>query len=206
MLSDELVVLDVASPLWGALRPLLDHALQLERNDDTYAWHGWRKQQITAFLAQLPAHCSLLAGVWREEPTGVETLALGCVCEILNGQIHSLRTFQALANPDLPPLEQLEPGYSHALELMRAARIQVAPVAWALFTDQTTWNEWMYADDEQGQEIDKGEFLAELGRQGRCVLLSQQRGPKGPSASALVHSGGEECDTTTDNSTIHVQR
>lgn len=201
MLSDELVVLDVASPLWGALRPLLDHALQLERNDDTYAWHGWRKQQITAFLTRLPAHCSLLVGVWREEPTGAETLALGCVCEVLNGQIHSLRTFQALATSDLPPLEQLEPGYQHALELMRAARIQVAPVAWALFTDQATWNEWVYADDEQGQAIDKGELLAELARQGRCVLLPQHGGPKSQAASAPVRPRGEG---HANDSTIHV--
>jgi hypothetical protein len=61
---------------------------------------------------------------------------------------------------------------------MRITGIQVAPVAWALFTDQTTWNEWLFAED------DKDELIASLAKQGRCVLMGSQ-------ASHRVFTSGE---------------
>ena len=64
VLAEELCVLDGDSALWRPARPLLDAALRLEQNDDTYSWHGWNKQQIIAFLDQLPQKCSLVVGVW----------------------------------------------------------------------------------------------------------------------------------------------
>ena len=175
MLAEEFVVVDGASPLWATARPLLDVALQLEQQDDSHVWHGWTKRQIVAFLQRLPTHCSLLVGVWQEEgQTQSETVKLGCVCEVKNGEVCSLRTFAALDDGTLPPVEQLEPGYQHALAIMRVVRGQVAPVAWALFTDKRTWDEWLFAEGADGHAIDKGELLAELARQGRCVLMGSQ--------------------------------
>lgn len=176
MLAEEFIVLDAESSLWNAARPLLEAALQLEQNDDTYSWHGWTKKQIEAFLQRLPEHCSLLVGVWQENDVQAlqETLTQGFVCEVKAGKICSLRTFAALVDEHLPPLEQLEPGYQHALELMRVARIQVAPVAWAIFTDKTTWDEWLLSEAESGEETDKGALLSIFARQGRCVLMGSQ--------------------------------
>ncbi len=179
VLAEELVVLDADSPLWNALQPLLNAVLRLEQHDESYSWHGWKKAAIAAFLHDLPAHCSLLAGVWEVEESFAaneqegrerETLIVGCVCEVFNGEVRSVRTFDALT--DLPPIEQLEPGIPHALELMRVARAQVAPVACALFTDKKTWDEWLFTETNEG--IDKGDLLASLAQQGRCVLLGNQ--------------------------------
>ena len=179
MLAEDLVVLDGESPLWSAVRPLLEAALLLEQRDDSYAWHGWKKGQIDRFLQRLPEHCSLLVGVWQEEGMQAqqEELVLGCVCEVMAGEVCSIRTFAALTDQSLPPVEQLEPGYQHALDLMRAARLEVAPVAWALFTDKVTWDEWLFSkgDENTGvHEIDKGTLLAAFASQGRCVLMGSQ--------------------------------
>src|SRR5690348_14001766 len=145
MLAGELIIIDPEASLWNTIHPLLDSALRLDREKESYVWHGWRKELIEAFLRHLPAHCALLIAVWDAEGIAEEAsdgqeheiLALGCVCEVHDGEICSLRTFEALANtdPNLPAIAELEPGYQHAIELMRATRMQVAPVAWALFTD-----------------------------------------------------------------------
>lgn len=184
MFAEELLVLDADSPLWQPIRPLLDVALRLAESDENYSWHGWNKQQINDFLSELPPRCSLVAGVWESEAseaTGAvleqEQLVLGVVCEVVEGEICSLRTFDALAVDGLKPSNQLEPGIEDALEIMRLAKAQVAPVAWALFTDRSTWNEWLLAaGDEAGESnvIDKGALLASLSAKGRCVLMGSQ--------------------------------
>jgi hypothetical protein len=87
-----------------------------------------------------------------------------------------------LTSSGLKPTKELEPGFEDALEIMRAARAQVAPVAWALFTDKMTWNEWVFAIAENDRKdngvsdnvMDKGELLATFARQGRCVLMGSQ--------------------------------
>jgi hypothetical protein len=182
--AEELLVLDADSPLWQPIRPLLDAALRLAQSDESYAWHGWNKQQIDDFLRQLPPRCSLLAGVWETEAevgTGsvleYEQLYLGVVCEVVEGEIRSLRTFDALAVDGLKPAHELEPGIEDALEIMRLAKAQVAPVAWALFTDRITWNEWLLtAGDEEGGSgvIDKAALLASFAAKGRCVLMGSR--------------------------------
>lgn len=177
MLAEELVVIDATSPLWNAVRPLLDIALQLEQQDSSYSWHGWRKEDITTFLKTLPTHCSLLVGVWQVDATVAdlsEQLSLGCICEIVAGEVQSIRTFGALVDAGLPPIEQLEPGYIHAQELMRITKEQVAPVAWALFTDKMSWDEWLLTDANNESMLNKKELLASLTQQGRCVLLGSQ--------------------------------
>lgn len=196
MLAEELVVVNADSPLWSAVQPLLHAALKLEQQNESDSWHGWKKAEITAFLQGLPAHCSLLAGVWEVEKVQVpgeqdaqerEKLIVGCVCEVLNGEVRSVRTFDAL--PDLPPLEQLEPGIPHALELMRVVRAQVAPVACALFTDKKTWDEWLYTEGDEGVSIDKGNLLDSFAQRGSCVLFLQYRKSE---SSASFHSSHSE--------------
>lgn len=175
MFAEEFVVVDAISPLWNAVRPFLDAALRIEQQDDSYSWHGWTRASINSFLQTLPSHCTLLLGVWQiDAAQEQETLWLGCICEVLNGAVCSLRTLAALADPALPAPQELEPGFSHAQDLMRITKEQVAPVAWALFTDKATWDEWLLTADADGQPIDKGELLAALARQGRCVLLGSQ--------------------------------
>ena|SRR5258708_2237917 len=180
MLAEEVSVLDADSPLWLAARPLLDAAFRLEQNDDTYSWYGWSKRSINAFLKRLPAHCSLVVGVWdtipaTEDSTAEqELLVLGCVCEVVEGEIRTIHTFESFTDVGLSPVKELEPGFEHALEIMRVVRMKVAPVAWALFTDKATWNEWAFASNEAIGMIDKGELLASLAQQGRCVLLGNQ--------------------------------
>ena len=183
MLAEELTVLDVDSPLWSTARPLLDVALQLEQHDETFSWHGWDKRQISQFLASLPPTCTLVAGIWdffqeevdgAAEPVEHELLTIGIVCEVLDGVIHSIRTFNALLGVGLKPIEQLEPGIEDATAILRVVRAAIAPVAWALFTDRATWNEWIYADEDEAHGMNKGELLASFARQGRCVLLGGQ--------------------------------
>jgi hypothetical protein len=179
VLSEELIVIDPNSPLWSAARPYLDLALRLERSDDNYSWHGWQKHQVEQFLNTLPARCSLVIGVWETLPTQVassehEPLILGVACEVVEGQVCSIRTFEALTAAGLKPTTQLEPGIDDALEIMRLVRAQVAPVAWALFTDKATWDEWLFTGATNDRILDKGEMLATLARQGRCVLLGSQ--------------------------------
>jgi hypothetical protein len=179
---EELLALDADSSLWLPVRPLLDAALRLSQSDDSYSWHGWSKRQINDFLSRLPPHCSLVVGVWESE-AGEETgsilepeqLLLGVVCEVVEGEIASLRTFEALTVGGLKPVQQLEPGIEDALEIMRQAKAQVAPVAWALFTDRITWNEWLLAaGDEEDGVIDKGALLTSFAAKGRCVLMGSQ--------------------------------
>ncbi len=176
MFTEELVVLDGNSTLWHAARPLLDAALRLELQDERYSWHGWSKEQISRFLRSLPAQCSVIVGVWEMVPgtngaSELERLALGFVCEVVAGEVCSICTFEALMAAGLKSIEQLEPGIEDALEIMRVVRMQVAPVAWALFTDKATWDEWLFATGEDGAVIGKGELLASFVRQGRGVLL-----------------------------------
>ena len=178
MLAEELIVIDPNSPLWSAARPYLDLALRLERSDDSYSWHGWQKHQVEQFLNKLPQRCSLVIGVWGMLPTEAtssehEPLILGVACEVIEGHVYSIRTFEALTAAGLKPAAQLEPGIDDALEIMRLVRAQVAPVAWALFTDKATWDEWLFTTAND-RIIDKGEMLATLARQGRCVLLGSQ--------------------------------
>ena len=173
MLAEELQVVDADAPSWQAIRPMLSIALLLE-HDDAYVWHGWNKAQIVAMLNQLPAHCTLVVGVWSVADDGQpeEHLVLSCICEIVNGDVQTVRTFETLMSDDLPTAEHLEPGFEHALEIMRVVRLTIAPVAWALFTDKNTWNEWVYTGDEH--VVDKGELLASFAQQGRCVLMGSQ--------------------------------
>ncbi len=173
MLAEELQVVDADTPSWQAVRPILSTALLLER-DDTYVWHGWNKAQIVALLNSLPAHCTLIAGVWSvaENEQQEERVVFSCVCEIVNGNVQTVRTFEALTGENLPNFEDLEPGFEHALEIMRVTRLTIAPVAWALFTDKNTWDEWVYTGD--GHVVDKGKLLTSLAQQGRCVLMGSQ--------------------------------
>ena len=148
MLAEELQVVKADAPSWQAVRPMLSIALQLE-HDDTYVWHGWNKTQIVAFLNnQLPTHCTIVAGVWS-------------VAGNEQSEEHLVLT-----------IEHLEPGFEHALDIMRVVRKTIAPVAWALFTDKNTWDEWVYTGDEH--VVDKGELLASFAQQGRCVLMGSQ--------------------------------
>ncbi len=173
MLAEELQVVNADAPSWQAVRPILSIALLLER-DDAHVWHGWNKAQIVALLNSLPAHCTLIAGVWSgaENEQQEERVVFSCVCEIVNGNVQTVRTFEALTGVDLPTLDNLEPGFEHALEIMRVVRLTIAPVAWALFTDKNTWDEWMYTGDEH--VADKGKLLTSFARQGRCVLMGSQ--------------------------------
>lgn len=174
MLAEELLVLDADTPLWNAARPLLQAALRLEQGDDASSWHGWRKKAIETFLQELPAHCALLVGVWETTTEGQDVLIVGCICEVRKGQICTVCTFEALTDADLPAVKAMEPGIEHAQALMQATRKQIAPVAWALFTDRATWDEWLFASGDNETMIDKGELLATLAHQGRCVLMGGQ--------------------------------
>jgi hypothetical protein len=177
--AEELVVLDAASPLWKKASPLLDAALKLEQCDENYSWRGWNKQLISSFLAGLPQKCSLVVGVWEtaladDDAMEHEALVLGVVCEVVAGEVQTIRTFDALNEAGLKISGSLEPGIDDAREIMRAARMQVAPVAWALFIDKTTWDEWLFAITGEGGVVNKGEALAEFARQGRCVIMGSQ--------------------------------
>jgi hypothetical protein len=191
VLTEDFLIIDPNSPSWSAIRPYVEAVFRLEQNEGSSVWHGWDKQQIDAFLQQLPSPCSLLVAVWETEEDAVasdiqgsnarEVLVLGCVCEVVAGEVRSIRTFESLQDDDLPPLEELEPGYQHAFELMRVVRKLVAPVAWGLFTDKQTWNEWIFQErdksllyDNDGTAVNKGKLLAELAQQGRCVLMGSQ--------------------------------
>ncbi|GAC1430555.1 MAG: hypothetical protein PVS3B3_10670 [Ktedonobacteraceae bacterium] len=173
MLAEELHIVNADAPSWQAVRPILSIALLLER-DDTYVWHGWNKAQILALLNQLPVHCTILAGVWSiaDDEQQNEVIVFSCVCEVVNGEVQTVRTFEALTSADLPTFENLEPGFEDAQKIMRVVRSTIAPVAWALFTDKNTWDEWVYTGNEH--VVDKGELLASFAQQGRCVLMGSQ--------------------------------
>ncbi len=178
MLAEELLIIDGDAPLFRPLRPLIDNALRLDHSDDTYSWHGWNRAQIERFLASLPPSCSLVIGVWETLPGDGESeerekLALGCVCEVRDGEVRTIRTFEALAEAGLKAVDQLEPGVEDALEIMRAART-IAPVAYALFIEKAAWDEWLFEVGEDGNVVDKGDALAAIARAGRCVLMGSQ--------------------------------
>ena len=179
MLAEEFIVLDCNSPLWMSIRPLLDIALRFDQNDETYSWNGWNKRQISDFLKSLPSRSSLVVGVWETIPEEegspeCENLALGLICEIIDGEVYSVRTFDALTIGGLKPLNQLEPGIDDAQEIIRLTDQLVAPVAWALFMEKSTWDEWLFTAGDHGIVINKGELLATIARQGRCVLMGSQ--------------------------------
>ncbi len=179
MFAEEFFVQDADSLLWKEARPLLNAALKLAQQNGQSIWHGWQKQHITTFLQNLPPHCALLVGVWQTEESprdelAHEQLVLGLVCEVLHGEIHSLRTFEALVDANLPAISSLEPGFEHARELLQATKREVAPVAWAIFTDLPTWQEWLFSEGSAEQALDKSELLASLARQGRCVLMGSR--------------------------------
>ena len=176
MLAEELSIVNAESPLWSTMWPLLHAALHLEQNDDS-CWHGWSKRQATDFLKTLPAHCTLVVAVWEQGEQ--EVLNVGWVAEIKEGVVCTIRTLDTLSEAGLPTVQQLEPGIEHGLEIMRVAKMQLAPVAVALFTDQETWNEWLYADDSHGGAIDKGAMLMSFAQTGRCVLMGSQVGQVG---------------------------
>lgn len=172
MFADEFAVLDGDSPLWYAARPLLQVALQIEQQED-FTWHGWQLAPIEQFLQQLSSPCSLVLSVWetREEP---ERLVLGLVCEVVDGEVKTIRTLEALVSDGLKPPRELEAGIDDALEVIRVVKRQVAPAAWALFTDKSAWDEWLLSDSLEGQPVSKDDLLAAIARQGRCVLLGTQ--------------------------------
>jgi hypothetical protein len=85
-----------------------------------------------------------------------------------------LEALGALGADGLKPTQELEPGIDDALEIMRVVGTTIAPVAWALFTDKATWDEWLFASGDDGGSLDKGEMLASLARQGRCVLMGSR--------------------------------
>lgn len=181
MFAEEIEILDGDPPLLRFIGPLFDVAMRLDLSEEGYTWHGWERASISRFLESLPARCSLLVGVWVTLPGAgeqeeVERLAFGCVLEVVEGEIRSVRTFDALLKNGLKPVEQLEASYEDALELVRLARAQVAPVAWALFIDKKGWDEWLFSEEEgeHGEPLDKGEQLAGLARKGRCVLMGSQ--------------------------------
>lgn len=178
MLAEELLIIDGDAPLFRPLRPLVDSALRLDSHDAAYSWHGWNKAQIERFLESLPSSCSLVVGVWEtvlEDGKTIEQekLTLGCVCEVRNGEVRTIRTFAALVEAGLKAVDQLEPGIEDALEIMQAART-IAPVAYALFIEKAAWDEWLYECAEDGGVVDKGEALAAIARAGGCVLMGSQ--------------------------------
>lgn len=173
MLAEELLILNSEGALWQAARPLLDAALRLDQNDDTSTWHGWQKSRMEAFLAALPSPCSLVAGVWDTLPAAgarpaQDTLVLGIVCAVEQGEIRSICTFEHLVAAGLKSIDELEISIEDALEIMHYARRQVAPVAWALFGEKAAWDEWLFTP------TDKGQLLDELVNRGRCVLMGSQ--------------------------------
>jgi hypothetical protein len=176
LLAKEFRVIDETSPLWLCCSSLLDIALCFDHSDETYSWNGWSKQQIGNFLQSLPSRSSIVVGVWetlceKEGNTEREKLVIGLVCEVINGEVHSVRTFDALSADGLKPSDQLEPGIDDAQEIIRHTERAVAPVAWALFMEKSTWDEWLFASVDESAVLEKAQQLMELAHQGRCVLM-----------------------------------
>lgn len=177
MLAEELQIFNGEGVLWERARPLLEAALRLENSGEGYVWHGWQEEQVSRFLGELPSPCSLVVGVWdtlSDEQGERDMLALGIVCEVVQGIVSSISTFERLVAAGLKPLAELEIGIEDALDIMHYARRQVAPVAWALFIERTAWDEWLFASAEDGGALDKGELLDALAQKGRCVLMGSQ--------------------------------
>jgi hypothetical protein len=179
LIAEELTVIDSESPLWSLTSSLLDAALRFEQNNELDCWNGWNKRQIQSLLDSLPSRSSLVVGVWetkavKEDRPEYEKLVIGLVCEVIDGEVSSIRTFDALAAEGLKPSNQLEPGIDDAREIIRYTEMLVAPVAWALFTEKSTWDEWLFANVDESTPIDKGQQLATFAQQGRCVLMGSQ--------------------------------
>ena len=176
LLAKEFRVIDETSPLWMCCSSLLDIAMCFDHSDETYSWNGWSKQQIRNFLQALPSRSSIVVGVWdtlceKEGDTKREELVIGLVCEVINGEVHSIRTFDALNVDGLKPSDGLEPGIDDAREIILHTERAVAPVAWALFMEKSTWDEWLFASADENAVLEKGPQLIELAHQGRCVLM-----------------------------------
>ena len=179
MIAEEFIVIDRDSPLWLSTSPILDAALRFEKNNEVYLWNGWNKQLIQSFLNSLPSRSSLVVGVWetkaeKEGSPEYEQLVIGLVCEVIDGEVSSMRTFDALTVGGLKPSNQLEPGIDDAREIIRYTEKLVAPVAWALFTEKSTWDEWLFANVDESTGVDKGQQLITFAQKGRCVLLGSQ--------------------------------
>jgi len=179
LFAEEFIVIDSDSPLWLSTSSLLHVALRFELNNEVCCWNGWNKRQIQIFLDSLPARSSLVVGVWetkieKEGSPECEKLAVGLVCEIIDGEVSSIRTFDALTVGGLKPSNQLEPGIDDAREIIRYTEKLVAPVAWALFTEKSTWDEWLFANVDESTLVDKGQQLTTFAQQGRCVLMGSQ--------------------------------
>ena len=179
MIAEELIVIDSDSPLWLSTLPIFGSVLRFVQNKEVYLWNGWNKQQIQSFLNSLPSRSSLVAGVWEtkaeiEGSHEYEKLIIGLVCEVIDGEISSIRTFDALTVVGLKPSNELEPGIDDAREIIRYSEMLVAPVAWALFLEKTTWDEWLFANVDESTAVDKEQQLATFAQQGRCVLIGSQ--------------------------------
>jgi hypothetical protein len=179
LIAEEFIVIDKDSPLWLSASSILDNVICFEQNDEGYSWNGWNKKQLQRFLNSLPARSSLIVGVWetkieKEGSPECEKLVIGLVCEVNNGEVSSMRTFDALTVGGLKPSDQLEPGIEDAREIIRYTEKLVAPVAWALFTEKSTWDGWLLASLDASMVVDKGQQLATFAQQGRCVIMGNQ--------------------------------
>ena len=101
-------------------------------------------------------------------------LVLGFVGEVVRGEVCSLCTFEALNDASLPSVQALEPGFEHARELMRSVKTQIACGVSCFLQIRRPGTERLFASGDDGGFIDKGELLAELACQGRCVLTGTQ--------------------------------
>jgi hypothetical protein len=179
LLAKEFIVFDSDSALWLPVSTLLEIAQRFDQNDETFSWNGWRKQPIRDFLNSLPSPSSIVAGVWetipeKEGSPECENLVIGLICEIINGKVFSVRTFDALTVGGLKSANQLEPGIEDAREIIRQTEKLVAPVAWAIFTEKSAWDELLFAGEEDGIVVGKGQQLTTFTSQGRCVLMGSQ--------------------------------
>ena len=179
MIAEEFIVSDSNSPLWLSTIPMFEDVLRFAQNNEVYSWNGWNKQLIQSFLDSLPSRSSLVVGVWetkaeKEGSPEYEKLVIGLVCEVNDGEVMSMRTFDALTVGGLKPSNQLEPGIEDAREIIRYTEKLVAPVAWALFTEKSTWDEWLFANGDESTLVDKGQQLSTFAQQGRCVLMGSQ--------------------------------
>ncbi len=179
MIAEEFMVIDDSSPLWQSCSSLMDVALRIDGSDDGYSWNGWNKQQIRNFLHSLPSKSSIVLGVWemscgKEHYSEREELAIGLVFEVIDGDVYSVRTFDALKADGLKPSNQLEAGIDDAREIIRHAEKVVAPVAWALFLEKTTWDEWLFETIDIDAQADKAQQLEVMTNQGRCVILGSK--------------------------------
>jgi hypothetical protein len=170
--ADEFAVLDGDSPLWKAAHPLLQVALQLEQQEGM-SWHGWQLAPIEQLLQKLPSPCSLVLGVWETHEDS-EHLVQGLVFEVIEGEVKTIRTLEALVPHGLKPPQELEAGIDDAFEILRIVKRQIAPTAWALFTEKPAWDEWLLSDNLAGQPISKADLLSTMTEKGRCVLLGTQ--------------------------------